>query len=84
MSSKKCVGCGWCCISDPCEVSHRKYGYTKRCPDLFWDKCMNRYICLLMRDAQESEDAKRQLFEGQGCCAPLMTWRDNVHDRDND
>ncbi len=45
---------------------------------------MNRYICLLMRDAQESEDAKRQLFEGQGCCAPLMTWRDNVHDRDND
>ncbi len=56
----------------------------KRCPDLFWDDSMNRYVCLLMSDPNEGEDAKRQLFEGLGCCAPLMTWRDNVRNRDND
>ncbi|NDV28713.1 hypothetical protein [Desulfovibrio sp. JC010] len=84
MSGKPCVGCGWCCISDQCEVSHRKYGYMKRCPDLFWDESMNRYICLLMSDPDEGEDAKRQLFEGLGCCAPLMTWRDDVRNRDGD
>lgn len=84
MSSKPCVGCGWCCLSDPCEVSHRKYGYTKRCPDLYWDDTLKRYLCGLMEDESEGEDARRELFEGQGCCAPLMTWRDDVRNRDND
>ena len=56
----------------------------KRCPDLFWDESMNRYVCLLMSDPDEGEDAKRQLFEGLGCCAPFMTWRDDVRNRDND
>ncbi len=84
MSVKPCVGCGWCCISDPCEVSHRKYGYTRRCPDLNWDDVQGRYLCRLMGDVTEGDDAKRQLFEGQGCCAPLMTWRDDVRNRDND
>ncbi len=26
--------------------------------------------------------AKQELFEGMGCCAPLMPWRDNVRNRD--
>ncbi|WP_342626820.1 hypothetical protein [Maridesulfovibrio salexigens] len=56
----------------------------RRCPDLFWDESMNRYVCLLMSDPNEGEDAKRQLFEGLGCCAPLMKWRDDVRNRDND
>ncbi len=84
MSYKPCVGCGWCCLSDPCEVSHRKYGYMKRCPDLYWNEEINRYLCGLMEDESEGDDAKRQLFEGQGCCAPLVAWRDDVRNRDND
>lgn len=84
MSSKPCVGCGWCCLSDQCEVSHRKYGYRKRCPDLFWDEQLNRYVCLLMLDPELGAEARKQLFEGQGCCAPLMHWRDDVRNRDND
>ena len=84
MSTKPCVGCGWCCISDQCEVSHRKYGYMKRCPDLLWDEKLNRYICLLMGDSEEGEEAKRQLFEGLGCCAPLIKWRHYNRNRDMD
>ncbi len=84
MSFKPCVGCGWCCLSDQCEVSHRKYGYRPRCPDLFWDEDAQRYVCLLMLDPVAGETARRELFAGQGCCAPLTTWRENVRNRDND
>ncbi|NDV23783.1 hypothetical protein FMS18_13800 [Desulfovibrio sp. JC022] len=84
LPGKPCVGCGWCCISDQCEVSHRKYGYVRRCPDLLWSQDQGRYICLLMGHPEEGDDAKRQLFEGEGCCAPLMTWRDDVRNRDHD
>jgi len=37
-----------------------------------------------MGHPEEGQDARKQLFEGQGCCAPLMTWRDDVRNRDND
>lgn len=55
----------------------------RRCPDLFWDEEMGRYLCLLMADPDQGADARRELFQGQGCCAPLMDWRDNVRNRDN-
>ncbi|MDR3045970.1 MAG: hypothetical protein LBU75_17175 [Desulfovibrio sp.] len=43
-----CVGCGWCCLSDQCQVSHRLHGYVPRCPELIWDAPLGRYLCLLM------------------------------------
>lgn len=48
MSHTPCVGCGWCCLSDQCQVSHRLHGYLPRCPELFWDAARGRYLCLLM------------------------------------
>lgn len=84
MSLPPCVGCGWCCLSDPCEVSHRKYGHTRRCPELKWDETRKRYLCLLMDSEQEGAAARYQLHEGQGCCAPLNPWRQDVRNRDED
>lgn len=84
MSSEPCVGCGWCCLSDPCDVSHRRYGYRPRCPDLFWDQAGERYVCLLMQDPLVGEETRKLLGAGQGCCAPLMTWRNEVRNRDKD
>lgn len=48
MSHTPCVGCGWCCLSDQCQVSHRLHGYLPRCPELVWDAARGRYLCLLM------------------------------------
>ncbi|WP_353120108.1 hypothetical protein [Nitratidesulfovibrio sp.] len=48
MSHTPCVGCGWCCLSDQCQVSHRLHGYLPRCPELLWDAARGRYLCLLM------------------------------------
>lgn len=58
--SKPCVGCGWCCLTDPCMESHRKYGYMRRCPDLFWDEEKQRYMCGMMLDPdpETAEQAK--------------------------
>jgi hypothetical protein len=41
-------------------------------------------MCLLMMDPDEGDAARREQFEGQGCCAPLMHWRNDVRNRDND
>lgn len=81
VSYKPCLGCGWCCLSDQCPESHRRYGYLKRCPDLFWDGSKKRYLCLLMDDPQIGEDVRQALHAGQGCCAPLCDWRADVKDR---
>ncbi|WP_223290319.1 hypothetical protein [Nitratidesulfovibrio sp. SRB-5] len=48
MSHVPCVGCGWCCLSDQCLVSHHLHGYLPRCPELLWDAALGRYLCLLM------------------------------------
>ncbi len=82
MPSKPCVGCGCCCLSDPCEVSHRLYGYMPRCPDLLWDEAASRYVCLLMRDPERGAEVRAALGAGQGCCAPLNAWRADVRNRD--
>ncbi|HEU6438113.1 MAG TPA: hypothetical protein VE028_11740 [Nitratidesulfovibrio sp.] len=52
MSHTPCVGCGWCCLSDQCQVSHRLHGYVPRCPELVWDAALGRYLCLLMAPAR--------------------------------
>ncbi len=82
--SKPCVGCGWCCLRDPCMESHRRYGYMPRCPDLRWDEEQGRYLCGLMLDPETAELFRRTQHEGQGCYAPLNAWRDDVRNRDDD
>ena len=82
--SEPCLGCGWCCLQDPCSESHQRYGYVKRCPDLKWDDEAKRYVCGLMLDPEEGEAVKRSQHAGQGCYAPLNSWRGDVRDRDED
>lgn len=79
--NEPCIGCGWCCLRDPCSESHRRYGYTKRCPELLWDEENARYICKLMLDPEYGEEVRKSQHEGQGCYAPLNSWRKDVKDR---
>jgi hypothetical protein len=64
--------------------SHRRYGYMPRCPDLRWDDAQGRYLCGLMLDPETASLFRRTQHEGQGCCAPLNGWRDDVRNRDED
>jgi hypothetical protein len=45
---------------------------------------LNRYVCTLMLDPVEGEKFRRELFAGDGCCAPLNCWRDDVRNRDDE
>lgn len=73
-----CVGCGWCCLDNPCEVSHQAFGYTARCPALKWTGA--RYVCELVLRPVAGVDLS-PLFVGQGCCARHNAWREDVKDR---
>jgi len=73
-----CLGCGWCCLDNPCEVSHAAYGYTPRCPALEWTG--TRYVCGLVLRPREGVDLA-PLFVGQGCCARHNPWRAEVKKR---
>ncbi|WP_366141540.1 hypothetical protein [Pseudodesulfovibrio sp.] len=79
-----CVGCGWCCLTDPCQESHRRHGYVRRCPDLKWDEAKGRYLCGLMLDPDQGAEVRRSQHAGQGCYAPLNAWRKDVRNRDKD
>lgn len=84
MSHTPCVGCGWCCLSDQCQVSHGLHGYLPRCPELVWDGALGRYLCLLMapdRAASGPLPDLAELRQGLGCCAPLCSWRHDVRCR---
>ena len=82
LDSKPCVGCGWCCLDTPCWASHRRHGHTRRCPDLAWSEDQGRYICLIMLDKELEPRHRLELHQGEGCCAPLNPWRDDVRNRD--
>lgn len=73
-----CLGCGWCCLDNPCEVSQQAYGYTPRCPALVWTGA--RYVCDLVIHPRAGVDLT-PLFVGQGCCARHNAWRDDVRER---
>ena len=73
-----CLGCGWCCLDNPCEVSHQAFGYTPRCPALKWTGA--RYVCDLVIHPLPGIDLT-PLFVGQGCCARHNAWRDDVRER---
>jgi len=94
MSHTPCVGCGWCCLSDQCLVSHHLHGYVARCPELVWDGALGRYLCQLMAPTRtascrtapgpsqhDSGPDLTELRQGLGCCAPLCSWRRDVRDR---
>lgn len=74
-----CVGCGWCCQDNPCEVSQQAFGYVRRCPALVWTGA--RYICDLVVRPVAGVDLS-PLFVGQGCCARENAWRDCVRERE--
>lgn len=82
MSSLPCVGCGWCCLQDPCVESHIRYGYLPRCPDLYWHEASGCYRCRMAEDPVIGERIRRLLGVGDGCCAPLNSWRADVRDRE--
>ena len=73
-----CLGCGWCCLDNPCEVSHSVYGYAPRCPALVWTG--TRYACDLVLNPQPGVDLG-PLFVGEGCCARHNPWRLDVKKR---
>lgn len=79
-----CVGCGWCCLADQCEVSHRLHGYQARCPELYWSDTVGCYRCALMSHPQYGELARRSCHAGKGCCAPLNTWRKDIRKREDE
>lgn len=79
-----CVGCGWCCLTDQCGESHRLHGYVSRCPEVFWHEGAGQYRCRLMMDPELGEHYRNTLHSGDGCCAPLNQWRDDVRNRDKD
>lgn len=62
-------------------VSHRLHGYLPRCPELSWDEAAGRYLCLLMLDERLGAEHRWELAAGEGCCAPLNNWREDVRDR---
>jgi hypothetical protein len=76
------VGCGWCCLTDQCEESHRLHGYQKRCPEIRWDTAANRYLCDLAKHPTRGEEFRKALAMGEGCCARFNGWRGDVRDRD--
>ena len=55
-----------------------RYGYRERCPDIFWDENAGRYLCRRAADPA----FRAVLAMGEGCCAPLIAWRDAVRNRD--
>jgi hypothetical protein len=74
-----CVGCGWCCLDNPCAGSQQVYRYVPRCPALGWTGA--RYVCDLVAHPVAGVDLT-PLFVGQGCCARHNAWRRDVRKRD--
>ena len=82
MKVKKCVGCGFCCISAPCIAADRLYPGAKICPQLNWSDENNRYYCGLMDiPGLVGLSYKKELYAGEGCCSNLNTWRQDVKNR---
>ncbi len=78
-----CVGCGWCCLTDPCSLALQLHGHQDRCVELLWDESLRCYRCRLMRDPAWRDRARTSQHAGQGCCAPLNPWRTDVRNRES-
>ncbi|MGE4299511.1 MAG: hypothetical protein AB7E47_15955 [Desulfovibrionaceae bacterium] len=82
MEAPPCVGCGWCCLSDQCEESHRLHGFMRRCPEVYWSEENGCYRCRLAAHPEKGAHYRATLFMGEGCCARFNTWRTDVRNRD--
>jgi len=80
MNTRRCVGCGYCCMKTPCDASRRLYPGATICPQLFW--VMDRYECGLMKIAGlVGEGYREELAAGEGCCSSLNSWRQDIKPR---
>lgn len=70
-----CVGCGYCCLSAPCQSNWVQNG---RCVKLIWDKTKERYLC---QKALEDKLFCEYMAIGAGCSSSLNTWRRDVRYR---
>jgi hypothetical protein len=76
---KPCVGSGYCCTKALCLLGVEKHGEMEGpCPSLRWDSEAGRHWCGLILDG---EIDGWELAAGEGCCAPLNSWRGKVKDR---
>ena len=74
LATKKCVGCGYCCIKVQCAISHHNFGSQKRCSALKWNGV--RYICEL------AEKHHTDLAIDAGCSSTLFNeWREEIKER---
>ena len=79
---RDCVGCGFCCIKAPCELSRRIYdGASTSCPALIWNKKEQRYYCDLVLSGPRKEEYSRELYIAEGCCCGLNSWRNDIQPR---
>lgn len=81
---EKCVGCGYCCIQNPCSFCKSMYPDTvargEICPLLEWNG--ERYMCKLITTPGKQGDYYRMmLLVGKGCRAYLNPWRKDVRKR---
>ncbi len=60
----------------------RRHGYLPRCPELIWSEQEKRYLCATMLQGRSGDAIRRNQHTGQGCCAPLNAWRNDVHNRE--
>lgn len=79
-----CVGCGFCCIQEPCtygRYAHREEIEAGRiCPSLIWTG--SRYICgLVSRKDSSGLFYHRELKVGEGCRSYNNPWRLHVRPR---
>lgn len=79
-----CVGCGWCCIVNPCAAALRLNPHIKKCPYLLWKKEEKKYRCdLMLFPGPLGEEYRKELHAGAGCSSTLFNdWRDDVKERD--
>lgn len=82
-----CVGCGWCCIVNPCAAALRLNPHIKKCPHLLWKKEEKKYRCDLMEIdgpfGPHATQYKKDLNAGTGCSSTLFNdWREDVKERD--
>lgn len=85
--TRKCLGCGHCCMQAPCICSQMYYaGAYQPCPALKWDAEADRHWCVLVLQSDKSDlkfmpTIRADLGIGSGCCSGLNTWRNDIRDR---
>ena len=83
--TKPCVGCGFCCLTAPCEASRRLNYSSTKCPFLLWVEEDKRHKCqLMMFDGSLGEAYRKELHAGAGCSSTLFNdWRIDIKKRDS-